>query len=126
MLNEIRAISYSLKRIEEKKTVYSPLLNFHKTPNKESDFDKDLDTILIKSKLKALILRFAKGPEKSLYYSTSIIASQMRRTLLQNQLIWLLILILNYPKKYIFFFRSGGGRAEYLQAAYSYLEVAVA
>ena len=43
------------------------------------DFDKDLDTILIKSELKAL-LRFAK--KKILHHTTSIIASQMRRTLL--------------------------------------------
>ena len=50
MLNEIRAINYSLakdlykllhRRIEERRTVYSFLLNFLKNPNKESDFDKD-------------------------------------------------------------------------------------
>ena len=51
------------KRIEERRSVYSSLLNFLKNPNKETDFDKNLDTTLIKSKLKALILRFAKGPE---------------------------------------------------------------
>ena len=55
------------KSIEERRTVYSPLLNFLKNPNKESDFDKDLDTTSIKSELKALILRFAKGPEKKFY-----------------------------------------------------------
>ena len=31
----------------------------------KSDFDKDLDTTSIKSELKSLILRFAKGPEKN-------------------------------------------------------------
>ena len=50
--------------VEERRTVYSSLLNFLKNPDKEFGFDKDLDTTLIKSKLKALILRFAKGPEK--------------------------------------------------------------
>ena len=57
-LNEIRAINSSLvkdlyksprKRIEERLTMYSSLLNFFKSPNKESDVDKDLDTNLIKS-----------------------------------------------------------------------------
>ena len=76
MLNEIRTINSSLakdfykslrKRIEEKRTVYSPLINFPKNPNKESDFDKDLDTTLIKSELKALSLRFVKSPEKKFY-----------------------------------------------------------
>ena len=67
------------KRIEERRTVYSTLLNFLKNPNKKSDFGKDLHTTLIKSELKALILRFAKGPEKNiLYHSTSIIASRIR------------------------------------------------
>ena len=55
------------KRTDERKTVYSPLLNFLKNPNKEPDFDKDLDTILKKSELKALILRFTKGPKKKFY-----------------------------------------------------------
>ena len=64
MLNEIRAINCSLakdlykslcKRIEPRRTVYSLPLNFLKHPNKESDFDRDLDTILIKLELKALI-----------------------------------------------------------------------
>ena len=48
MLNEIRAINYSIpedlykslrKRIEERRTVYSALLNFLKNPNKKFDFD---------------------------------------------------------------------------------------
>ena len=69
MLNEIRAINCSLakdlykslrKRIEER-------LYFLKNPNKESDVDKNLDTTLIKSELKALILRFAKGPVKKFF-----------------------------------------------------------
>ena len=56
MLNEIRTINCSLakdlykslcKRIKEGRTVYSPLLNLVKNPNKKSDFDKDLDTSLI-------------------------------------------------------------------------------
>ena len=38
------------KRIEERRTAYSPLQIFFKNPN------KDLDTTLIKSELKALIL----------------------------------------------------------------------
>ena len=59
MLNEIRKINCSFakdfykslrKRAEERR-------------NKGFDFDKDLDMTLIKSELKALILRFAKGPE---------------------------------------------------------------
>ena len=45
--------------------MYSTLLNFLKNQNKEFDFDEDLDTPLIKSELKALILRFVKGPEKN-------------------------------------------------------------
>ena len=57
--------------------MYSSVLNFLKNPNKESDFDKDLDTNLIKSALKALIMRIAKGPEKN-----SISLDHMRRTLL--------------------------------------------
>ena len=74
MLNEIREINCSLakdlykslrKRIEERSTVYSPLLNFLENPNKESDFDKDLNTTLIKSELKALSLRLVKVPEKN-------------------------------------------------------------
>ena len=73
MLNEIRAINCSLakdslrNRIKERRTVCSALLNFLKNPNKRSDFDKDLDTTLIQSELKVLILRFAKGPEKNFY-----------------------------------------------------------
>ena len=47
--------------------MYSPLLNFLKNPNKESDFDEDLNMTLTKSKLKALIRRFTKGPEKKFY-----------------------------------------------------------
>ena len=67
MISEIRAINCSLakdlykslrERIEERRTVYSPPLNFLQI---DSDFDKDLDTILIKSELKALIPRLAKG-----------------------------------------------------------------
>ena len=74
MLTEISAINCSLakdlykslrKRIKKRKTMYSPLLNFLKDPNKESDFDKDLDTTLRKSELKALIPHFDKGPEKN-------------------------------------------------------------
>ena len=99
-LNEIRAINWSLakdlyktlrKRIEERRNVYLPPLNFLINPNKEFDIDKDLDMTLIKSKLKIL-------KKKIQYHSTSIIAFQMRRTLLsllksylQNQLIGLLI-----------------------------------
>ena len=45
--------------------MYSTLLNFLKNPNKEFDFDEDFDTTFKKSKLKALILRFVKGPEKN-------------------------------------------------------------
>ena len=72
------------KIIEERRTSYSLLLNFLKNPNKETDFDKDLDLTLIKSELKAInsIPRFAKDLKKILYHSTSIIASQMWRTLL--------------------------------------------
>ena len=70
MLNKIRAINYSLatdlykslrKTIEDRTTVYSSLLNFLKNPNKESDFDKDLHTTLIKSELNVLFRPFAKG-----------------------------------------------------------------
>ena len=72
IINEIRAINCSLgkdlckslRKTLERRTVYKPLLNFIKNPNKESDFDKDLDMTSMKSELKALILRFAKGPEK--------------------------------------------------------------
>ena len=67
------------KRIENRSIVHSSLLNFLKNPN---DSDKDLDTSLIKSELKALKLRFAKGLEKIPYHSTLIIASQIRRTIL--------------------------------------------
>ena len=54
MLNEIRAINCSLSKdleedLEERRTVYSSLLNFLKSQNKESDFDKCLDMTLIKS-----------------------------------------------------------------------------
>ena len=45
--------------------MYSPLLNFLKNSNKETDFDRDLDRTLIKCELKALILQFAKGPGKN-------------------------------------------------------------
>ena len=37
------------KGIEERITLYSLALNFLKNPNKKSDFDKDLDTTLMKS-----------------------------------------------------------------------------
>ena len=50
--------------------MYSSLLNFLKNLHKESAFDKDLDTTLIKSGLKALILRFAKVAEKKKFYIT--------------------------------------------------------
>ena len=78
MLMEIRTINCSLgkdlykslrKRIEERRTVYSPLLNFLKIQIK-INLDSDLNTTLIKSDLKALILRFTKGPKKILYHST--------------------------------------------------------
>ena len=54
MLNEIRAINCSLSKdleedLEARRTVYSSLLNFLKSPNTESDFDKGLDMTLIKS-----------------------------------------------------------------------------
>ena len=88
MLNEIRAINCSVakdfykllsKRIDACITVYSTLLNFFKNPNKESDFDEDVDTILIKFELKVFILHFAKSLEKKFcidsVLSTSIIAS---------------------------------------------------
>ena len=52
------------KRIDKRRAVYSALLNFLKNPNEESDFDKGLDTTLIKSELKALILRL-KSPWSS-------------------------------------------------------------
>ena len=50
--------------------MYSSLQHFLKNPNKEWDFDKDLDMTLIKSELKALILYFAKGPEEQKFYIT--------------------------------------------------------
>ena len=68
MLNENRAISCSIakdlskslrKSIEERRTVYSPLLNFLKNASKESDFDMTI----IKSELKLLTLSLAKDPE---------------------------------------------------------------
>ena len=34
--------------MKERRTVFTPLLKFLKNPNKESDFDNDLDTTLIK------------------------------------------------------------------------------
>ena len=52
MIHANRAINCSLakdlykllrKIIEERRTVYSSLLNFLKNPNKESDFDKNLN-----------------------------------------------------------------------------------
>ena len=76
ILNEIRQINCNLakdlykslrKKIEERRTVYTPQLNFLKNPNKECEFDKDLDVTLIKSELKALILSFAKGLENKFY-----------------------------------------------------------
>ena len=91
MLNEIRAINCSsakdfykslCKIMEERRIVYSAKLNFLKNPNKESDFDKDFDTTLIKFELKALILLYAMVRKKILSHSTWIVASQMRRTLL--------------------------------------------
>ena len=138
MLNEIRAINCSLakdfykslcKIIEERRTVYSPLLNFLKNPNKESDFDKDLNSTLIKSELMALILHYAmlldldnsisdeKNPTsiaKKLFdvieECKSPIKSINRVAYLDTQL-----------SKEIHLFISGGSRGEYSQAAYSYL-----
>ena len=106
--------------------MYSPLLKFFNNLNKESDFDKDLDTIL----MKALILRFSKGPEKNsislhrisdhiptakkLFDDTegcrSPIKSINKVTDLDTQL-----------SNGINWFQSRGSRGEYLQAAYSYL-----
>ena len=69
MLNTVRAINCSLakdwykslrKRIEERRT---PILSFLKNTNKKSNFDKNLDTTIIKPKLKPLILYFGNGPE---------------------------------------------------------------
>ena len=65
------------KRPAVRRTMYSPLLNFLKNPNKEPDFDKDLDTILIKAELEA-----QKVLKKIVFHSASIIASQTMRTLL--------------------------------------------
>ena len=65
MPNEIRAINCSLAkdfyrslgiRIEERRRKYSSLLNILRNTNM-SDFDKDLNTILIKSELKAYMAR---------------------------------------------------------------------
>ena len=73
---EIKAINCSFaknlwkslrRRTQERRTVYSPPLNFLKNLNKEPDFDKDSYTTLIKSELNALILCFAKGPEIKFY-----------------------------------------------------------
>ena len=113
--------------------MYSPLFNFLKSPNKEFDFDKDLDTTLIKYELNALILRFAKGPEQnsiSLDLDNSIsnaknlfgafeeckstIKTINRVTDLDSQL-----------SKEMDLFTSEGGRGEYLQTAYSYLRTSV-
>ena len=83
MLSKIRAILSLAKdlykslrtRIEGSRTVYSPVLNFPKNSNKECDFDKDLNTTLIKNEFNSLILRYAKDLEKILCHSISIIAS---------------------------------------------------
>ena len=135
MLNKIRAINCSLdlykslrKRIEERRT------NCVFTFTKFSDFDKDLDTTLIKSELKPLILRFAKGSEKNSISLALIIASQMKRILLtfvksylmpsknaKDQSINRVTHLDTQLCKEIDLFTARGGRGEYLQAVYSYL-----
>ena len=66
MLNEIKAINCSLakdlykslrKRIEERRTVHSPPLDFHRSSNTETDFDKDYV--------------FQNLPKKILYHPTT-------------------------------------------------------
>ena len=112
--------------------MYSPLLNFLKNPNKESDFDKDLDIILLKIWIKGINPAFCKMSWEKFYITlsheenpTSIakklldaieeckipIKSINRVTDLNTQL-----------SKEIDLFTSEGGRDEYLQAAYSYLD----
>ena len=65
------------KSREERRTVYSPLLNFLKNPNKESEFDNNLDMTITKSK--SCVLQTVL--KKILCCSTSIIGSQMRERL---------------------------------------------
>ena len=45
--------------------MYSSLLNFLKNPNKEFDFDKDLNTTVIKSELKGINPAFCISPKKN-------------------------------------------------------------
>ena len=60
ILNENKPINCNLAkdfhinhiRIQERRTVYSPPLNFFKNPNKESDNDKALNTTLMRSELR--------------------------------------------------------------------------
>ena len=116
--------------------MYLPLPTFLRNPNKEFDFDKDLNTTLIKSQLKALILRFAKFPEKksiSLDLGNSV-SYEENRTSITKQLFdaieeckspiksinWITDLDTQLFKE-IYLFASGSFRSEHLQAAYSYL-----
>ena len=96
--------------LKNRRTVYSLLLNFLKNPNKESDFDRDLNLTLIKYELKALTLRFVKGPAyegnptcitKMLFECKSPTKSINRVAKLDTQL-----------SKEIDLFTSGGGRDE--------------
>lgn len=70
MLKEILTINCALstclyrslrKRIDERRNVYSTLLNFLKNPNNKSEFDNNLDMVVIKTELKQLILRCSKN-----------------------------------------------------------------
>ena len=116
--------------------MYSPLQNFLKNPNKGVDFNKDLNTSLIKSELMVLILRFGKGPEEnslSFHLDNSIFDGKNPSSIAKKLLD--AIEVCNSPiksinrvtdldtqlSKEIDLFTSGGGRGEYLQAAYSYV-----
>lgn len=152
MLKEISAIKCGFgkdlyrslrKRIEERRTAYSTLSNFLKNPNKKSDFDNNLDMILIKSELKVLILRFTKIPDTN----NSMISLEIDDSVSDEKLEEAPISIVQklndaieeckspiksvnkadddletQLSKEIDLFVSGGVRGKYLQAAYSYLE----
>lgn len=152
MVKEISAINCDLskdlnrslrKRIEERRTVYATLSNFLKNPNKKSDFDNQLDMILIKTELKLLILRFAKNHGTN----SSITSLEINDSTSDEELFDVPISIVQKlndaieecksPTKAlnstnddletqlsieIDLFVSGGIRGKCLQSAYSYLE----
>lgn len=150
MLNEIKEINCDLsrdlykallKRIQERRTISSTVLNFLKNPDIKSDFDKHLDITSIKFEIKQLILRLLKknNPTDETQDVVDLSLNEESQNQINNSIAQKLedaIAKCKSPQKCITkkeniddqlskeidIFISGGMRGKYLQECYKYLK----